>query len=297
MANFIFEDLKNTFRQKNNGLVQLIVVNVVVFVLVNIFIAILLMAKANAFLPIDLLALPANFSKLLVRFWTPFTYMFLHEGFFHILFNMIWLYWLGKIQKEYLGDRSVISTYILGGLAGGLLFIPLYNLFHLIAPGTVNINAPLLGASAGVMAVVFASATLLPNFTIRLFLIGNVRLKYLALGALVLTSIIDFSSNTGGKIAHLGGAIYGYLYIKNLQKGNDWSKIFYGLLDNITGYFYKKKKMRVAYKRPKSDTKHNADMARRQEKIDTILDKISKSGYESLTKEEKDFLFRASNKK
>lgn len=320
MSSFIIDDLKNAFRRKDNGVIQIIVTNVIVFLIINIVSAFIQFSN----IPQDVMyirmykflswfSLPAAPYNIITRFWTIITYMFSHEGFFHILFNMLWFYWFGKILTGYLGNKRMISTYILGGICGGLFFIVIYNLMNFFNPGIYQFQTTfmlgnedastiLLGASASVMAIVFAVATLLPDNSIRLLFIGNIKFKYLALGALVLTTILDFSDNTGGKIAHLGGAFYGWLYIKQYRKGRDFSKGFNRFMDSLFSFFMPAKKIRVEYKsrqkhsRPVSDKEYNAQKAREQAEIDNILDKIAKSGYDSLTKEEKDRLFRMSNR-
>lgn len=296
MANSIFEDLRQVFRGKDNMIAKIILVNVIVFVLFNVVDS--LIFKITYFF-----ALPGDFIAYITKFWTIISYMFLHGGLFHILFNMLWLYWIGKILVEYLGERRMVTVYFLGGIVGGGLFIVAHNILGLFG-NEAFIGKYLIGASAGVMAVVFATSTLLPEYTIRLLLLGPVKMRYLAIGALVLTSILDFSVNTGGKIAHIGGAFFGYFFIKQLKNGADMSKNFYKIIDGISGIFSSKPKMRVY--RNKETVKTNVagkkaqnrtatiTEVERQKITDDILDKISKSGYDSLSKEEKDFLFSVS---
>jgi membrane associated rhomboid family serine protease len=283
MANFIIEDVKNIFKGKDTILSQIIVLNVAVFIVFNII---------ENFYPIKFwFMLPGNLLGLITKPHTIVTYMFLHASFFHILFNMLWLYYMGQILIEYLGTKKFSAAYFLGGIAGGLAFV----LFSNIVSGINGLGSlGLVGASGAVMAVVFAVATLLPEFTFRLFLIGNVKMKYVAAGALILTSVLDFSVNTGGKIAHFGGALFGFVYIKYLQKGNDLGEPFYKVV-NFFKYLFssKPKKMKVTHRN--SNPKHSAAAPKaKQEVIDRILDKISKSGYDSLTKEEKEILFKMS---
>ncbi|WP_069660193.1 rhomboid family intramembrane serine protease [Arcticibacter eurypsychrophilus] len=228
----------------------------------------------------EYMSLPAYLPELMYKFWTPLTYMFGHAGFFHFLFNMLWLYWIGQIFEDFLSGRQFTFAYLSGGLAGALLYILFYNIF----PAFSNVLpvATLIGASASVMAVVVATATLLPNFSIRLLLFGDVKLKYLVLVFIIIDIIGIAELNAGGSIAHLGGALMGFIFIKQLQSGNDWSRIF-----------AKKKKLKVAAKN--YNPKVPAGFPD-QDIIDTILDKISKSGYDSLSRKEKEELFKASNK-
>lgn len=231
----------------------------------------------------DYLALPSYLPKLLTRFWTPISYMFMHAGIFHILFNMLWLYWMGQIFEEYLGKKRIIGLYLLGGLAGALFFIISYNVFPLFtATGVVN-ESTIVGASASVMAIVIATATLLPDYSIGLMFIGPVKLKWIAVFFVVIDFLGVAGPNAGGEIAHLGGALLGFIYIKQLQRGNDW-------VTGINKIFTPGPKLKVVSK----NSNKNSNTLPRQEEIDRILDKISNSGYDNLTKQEKEILFRAS---
>jgi membrane associated rhomboid family serine protease len=245
---------------------------------------------------VDLLALPAHPGVLLSKPWTLLTYMFLHIEFFHILFNMLWLYWFGRIFLEFLNSRQLLATYIFGGLAGGLLFVVFYNIFPVFA-SSVNL-ATALGASAAVMAIVTAISFYVPNYSIYLFLLGKVKIIYIAIALFVIDFFMIRSSNAGGHIAHIGGALYGFLYVLVLRKGIDFSRIFSNLKFRKTG----RTKQHINlngdlndHGRPMTDEEYNIRKIQHQEKIDHILDKIAKSGYESLSKEEKEFLFKSSN--
>lgn len=227
------------------------------------------------------LSMPAHLPLLLYKFFTPLTYMFTHENLFHILFNMIWLYLMGRIFEDFLSSKQFTFTYLAGGLAGAVFYILAYNTFP--AFETSLQNSVILGASAAVSAIVFATATLVPDYSIRLLFLGDVKLKYLALAFAALDFISIGLNNPGGSIAHLGGALLGFIYIKQLRAGNDWSKIF-----------KKRSKLKVVRNSEKKSARGNA--LPDQDLIDQILDKISKSGYESLTKQEKEQLFKASDK-
>jgi membrane associated rhomboid family serine protease len=278
------KDFKNTLSGKNNELLQLIVINVIVFILANVGIAFINWSGSSPLELLQWLAIPADIQVFGKHFWTLITYMFVHTDLWHIFFNMLWLYWIGSIFMEYLGGKRLLATYITGGLFGGLFFIT-----SSFIPGFYN-NTYLLGASAGVMAVVISTAVLLPEYSVHLMFIGMVKLKYLALASFVLTTIIDLSQNTGGKIAHMGGALWGYIYMVQYKKGNDMSRW-------ITVLFSKKNRMKVVHKKKVSDEDYNLSKAALQRRVDEILDKISRSGYASLSKEEKDILFKISNKK
>ena len=249
---------------------------------------------------IDILALPASLDGLIVRPWTLITYMFFHLNFFHILFNMLWLYWFGRIFLQFLGTRQLLATYIFGGLAGGALFIFFYNVFPVFREALPAAQA--LGASASVMAVVTAISFYVPSYTIHLLFIGRVKILYIAIILFILDFFMIRSNNAGGHIAHIGGAIYGFIFATSMLKGRDFSRLLDSLnLKGLRKFFYKKKEAPTTERdfesRPYSDDEYNYQKVKQQDKIDNILDKISKSGYDSLTKEEKEFLFRSSNRK
>ena len=277
---------------------KLLVVNVAVFALINIVNAVfgLFLSSLDQHVNVtSWLAVPASLGQLATRPWTLFTYMFLHEGFMHILFNMLWLYWMGIIFLEYLGPQKLFSTYVLGGIAGALLYILSFNVFPLFRP--VLNESFALGASAAVLAITVGIATLLPNYSIRLLLIGNVPLKYIAGFTLLLDLIQISGTNAGGHIAHLGGAMFGFVYIRQLQKGKDLAEGFNKIIDKLKSWFggnntsFRRTSRKA---RAVSDEDYIQDKKSRQEQIDRILDKISKSGYGSLTQKEKDILFRSS---
>ena len=284
------DDLKNVFARSGNGLMRIILINVIVFLLINVVGEVIRFSGGGQSL-VYWLALPGNVVLALTHVWTFITYMFLHEGLMHILFNMLWLYWLGKIFVEYVGSKRLVAVYLLGGLCGGVLFTIVSLIFPLYFYNTF-----LLGASAGVMAVVIAIAILLPDYTIQLMFLGGVPLKYLALASFILTSILDISQNTGGKISHIGGALFGVVFMLQYKGGRDITKPVVAFLDWITSLFSGRSKIKVSYRRTTPDDEYNASQKAKQAKVDAILDKISKAGYESLTKEEKDFLFKASGK-
>ncbi|MBI3501145.1 MAG: rhomboid family intramembrane serine protease [Bacteroidetes bacterium] len=281
-------DLRGVFTRSGSGLMRIIVINAIVFIVVNI-VDELLRFSGQGFSLVYWLALPGEISTALTHAWALITYMFLHKDFFHILFNMLWLYWLGKIFVEYVGSKRLVAVYLLGGISGGILYLLSSLVFPLYFQNTF-----LLGASAGVMAVVIAIAILLPDYVIHLLFFGGVRLKYLALISFVLTSLLDISQNTGGKIAHIGGALFGMIFMLQYKNGKDITKPFTNLLDWIASP--KRPKIKVSYRRKVSDDDFNSNQRLKQQKIDQILDKISKSGYDALTKEEKDFLFKASGR-
>lgn len=301
-GNSFLNDLRNNFTRQADSLNQLIIVNVLVFVLLSLIAVVfaLFALRTGWYAEISRwLAVPAYLPRLLQKPWSPLTYMFVHSGFFHILFNMLWLYWMGRIFQEYLGNKKLVALYFLGGFAGAFTYMLAFNVFPLFARALPTADA--VGASASVLAIVVGTATLLPDYTIRLFLFGNVPLKYLALVMVVLDLLGLAGTNAGGHFAHLGGAIFGFVYIKQLRAGNDLGAWFNRLADWLVTLLRprgKKSRLRVSYKREGSQAKAPASPASSnrvpQEVIDRILDKIAQSGYDGLSKEEKEQLFKAS---
>jgi len=282
-----------TFFKTNDALIGFITVNVAVFVLYHIVHLFYMLFAALHQFPLDQwLAVPADPDILMKRPWTLFTYMFFHQGLLHLLFNMLWLYWFGKIFRLYFSGWQLANVYILGGLTGALFYVLSYNVFPVFS---VDKNyAILLGASAGVVAVVLAISCYVPKYTLNLLIFGRVRLITIALITIVIDVVsISASDNAGGHISHLGGALLGYLFAINIQKGKDITAWFGRLCAWIGSFFKPKPKLKVAYKRPPSDDReYNRQRNENQQEIDRILDKISKGGYDSLTKAEKETLFK-----
>lgn len=275
----------------SDTLQRLLILNVAVFLVIRIVNAIsgLFLHPLLNFDDVStFFAIPANLSKLISKPWTVLTYMFFHWDVMHIFFNMLWLYWMGKIFQEYLGNKKLLNTYLAGGFIGALFFIAAYNLFPLFSNSLHGAFA--LGASASVLAITVATATLLPEYPIQLLFFGVVRLKWIAVITILLDLINISGDNAGGHIAHLGGAFYGFIYIRSLQKGTDLTAWLTRLFDRLSP----SKKMKVAHRQKKYDEDFNITKKAKQEQMDDILDKISKSGYGSLTQEEKNFLFKMS---
>jgi membrane associated rhomboid family serine protease len=292
----IWDDIKSTFRNGSN-LTRLIYINIAVFVLFTIaaVIAFLLNNQEISDKALDIFSVPASLNDLLLRPWTLITYMFTHKDIWHILFNMLWLYSFGRIFLEYLDGRKLVAVYLLGGLSGAFVYILSFNVFPVFT-GVVA-DSVAIGASASVMAIVIAISAYVPDYTIQLFLFGRIKIKYLALAIFVLTSIMDFSVNSGGKLAHIGGAFFGYFYTMNLRHGRDMGKGFNKILDFFVTIFKPRKKLKVTYKKVATEYEYNKIKVEHQKLINNILDKISKGGYDSLTKEEKETLFKESQKK
>jgi membrane associated rhomboid family serine protease len=292
----IWDDIKLTFRNGSN-LTRLIYINIAVFVAFTIVavIAFLLSNQELSDKILDIFSVPASLDALLLRPWTLITYMFTHKDIWHILFNMLWLYSFGRIFLEYLDGRKLVAVYLLGGLSGAFVYILSFNVFPAFT-GVVA-DSVAIGASASVMAIVIAISAYVPDYTIQLFLFGRIKIKYLALAIFVLTSIMDFSVNSGGKLAHIGGAFFGYFYTINLRRGRDMGKGFNNILDFFVTLFKPRKKLKVTHKKVATEYEYNKIKTEHQKLINNILDKISKGGYDSLTKEEKETLFKESQKK
>lgn len=281
----IVNELKYKMLHSGSRLYLFIGINILVFLIINLLAVFQFLFTGSTgyadWLQLNL-SVPAYLPMLAAKFWTVVTYMFSHRSLFHILLNLIWLYWMGRIFEDFLNKRQFTFTYLAGGLAGAALYVLAYNIFPVFSGAIPHSVA--IGASASVMAVVVATATLLPDYTIMLLLFGSVRLKYLAIAFVIIDFLSIAGTNAGGSIAHIGGGILGYLYIKQLRRGRDWSKIF------------TRKRTRLRPLRNETVPKRNISDLPDQEVIDSILDKISKSGYDSLSKTEKEQLFKASKK-
>ena len=280
---------------------KLIAVNVIVFLFFGILNTVFSLFEIPGFADFyDWFVLPSDPAEFILKPWTIITYSFLHGGIFHLASNMLILYFSGIYFLNFFSPKRLLNYYFLGVIIGGLVFMLSYNLFPAFAGG----KSYLVGASAGVMAVLIGVATQAPNMYVRLLIFGNLKFWWIA-AALVAIDIIQIPmGNAGGHLAHLGGAGLGYLYTTQLHKGNDIGAWWESLMDGIANLFKKKEKkanMKTVHRTSKKRTtgttssSRNSSMSKseKQQKIDSILDKISKSGYESLTKAEKDFLFQA----
>ncbi len=291
----ILGDIKRTFKE-GSALTRLIYINIGVFLLLKIA-GVFFYLAGQPFSFIEYLAVPSNTTELLYRPWTIFTYMFLHEGFLHLLFNVLGLYWFGMLFLYHFEGEKLLGVYLLGGLAGALLYVLAYNIF----PAFESANGLLLGASASIFAVLVAIAFYDPNREIHLFFIGRFPLKYVAMFYVLLSVIGISASNPGGNIAHLGGAFWGWFYIFQLRRGKDWGAGMVNFINEVAALPGKaskrKSRMKVTYKQPpRDDHKYARQQHQKQEDVNRILDKIGKSGYDSLTKEEKELLFKQGKK-
>lgn len=293
----IIADLKETFR-RGNIFIQLIYINVGIFIigtLVNVFLQLFNFNIRDIF---SIFSLPALFIDFIHQPWSLFTYMFMHAGILHILFNMLWLYWFGSLFLYFFSAKHLRGLYVLGGICGGLLYMVAYNSSQVA-------GSTLVGASASVLAIVAATAYREPNYRVQLFLFGAIRLKYLALIVIGIDVLSITSSNAGGHIAHLGGALAGLWFAASLSKGVDLTSWINRILDGFIFLFQKKTwkrkpKMKVHYGNSatgrEKDYDYNARKKAQSDEVDRILEKLKKSGYDSLTTEEKKSLFDASKR-
>ena len=284
------EGLKHFFLQRT-ALSRLMLINVAIW-LVCLFISVFtwLFNVSDISFVTKLFAVPSDIATLAEKPWTIFTYMFLQEQFWHLFFNMLMLYYGGKIFLQYFSQKQLLLTYIIGGLVGALFFVLAFNAFPVFE--SMKGHAVALGSSASVLSILIAAATYRPDYTLNLFLLGQVRMKWVALVFVVVDFLSITKGNSGGHIAHLGGALWGFLYAFMVK--NDF---------DIYNVLKKKAKIRVKtvnsenyHQRPKTDEKYNAERAQEQKEIDRILDKIAKNGYSSLDEKEKEYLFRQSKK-
>lgn len=274
MSTFI-ERLKYNF-QKQGVLTQIIIINVAIFLVIN------LVGNLSHLYLTPYVALPIGGYEFIFKFWTLFTYMFTHESLGHIFWNMFLFYFTSQIFFTLFGQKKLLYVYVMSGISGGALVL----ILGLILPEAFG-HSILLGASAAVMGVAAVMAIYAPNYTVYIWGIIEMRYKFFFLLIFGVSTIIDLSSNTGGKISHIGGALFGLLYGYQLKKGFD--------LFDFAFLKRKKNKLKVVSYNPKKAA--DIKVQNKEKTMNTLLDKISKSGYDSLTKSEKDLLFKLSQKK
>lgn len=285
---------------RGTSLMRLIYINVGMFVLIKVVTLFLILFKIDTTLITTYLELPSNLTTLIYQPWSAITYMFLHTDVMHIFFNMISLYWFGRIALERLSQKQLVGLYILGGLAGAAMYVLSYNLFPYFSVAVHN--SYLLGASGAVVAICVAAATLQPNYPIRLMFIGEVKLIWVAIGMVAISVFGITGNNAGGEFAHIGGAIWGYFYSKAWMKGKDYSQLVTSVINWFTNTFKRTPKIKVKQggkqtaSRVKTDAEYNREKRANEAAIDAILDKIKQRGYESLTADEKRELFDRSKK-
>ncbi len=277
---------------KNGGMyIKILAINVAVFVIINLTSLILFLLNTNQGLNyefINLLAAPSSFTSLIGKPWTILTYMFTHKDFFHLLLNSLMFVFAGKLFEETLGSFKLLVNYIAGGLLGVIIFVIAYQIFP--AFNAVADSSIIIGASASILAILVIVTVYYPNMFINLLLIGQVKLKYVTIVFCIIDLLSIDKSNPGGHLSHIGGALWGYIYATQLQGGRDllaWLKSF----DTLT---FKKSNLKVVSRNFKSNTSIPVTQQSKQKQMDELLDKISKKGYDSLTKEEKNILYKLS---
>lgn len=296
------DDIKRSYTQ-GSMLLKLIFINIGVFVVLHVLaLGSLLMNAGDGIL--QWVELPSDLGMLLHRPWTLITYMFAHYGFLHILFNMLWLYWLGRIFMEYFSPKQLTGVYLLGGLGGALLFLIAYNTLPYFR--ALPEQAFLKGASASVIAIVVATAVYAPDYRIGLLFLGEVPLKWVALVTVAIAVLGLDAGNVGGNIAHIGGAIVGAWFGLRIKRGRDITRPLNTAIDSVVGLFNGRSWKLPKFEK-KAGAKHNQQQAQQrpnrpadevsEDELDKILGKIKVAGYDALTDEEKDKLFKASRRR
>ena len=295
------DEIKRTYSQ-GSMLLRLIFINIGVFVLLHVVAISAMLFNAGGDL-LQWVELPSNLKMLLSRPWTLVTYMFSHYGLMHILFNMLWLYWLGRIFMEFFSPKQLTGVYLLGGLGGAMLYLLAYNLL----PYFAGHNAFLIGASASVIAIVVATAVYVPDYKIGLLFIGEVALKWVAIVTVGIAVIGLEGGNFGGNIAHIGGALVGAWFALRIKQGRDITRPLNACIDAVVGLFNGRSFKLPEFKRPKGKSQedapsrstgaHRPDDLVSEEELDIILGKIKVAGYDALTDAEKDKLFKASRRR
>ena len=290
-------DLKLFFKQKN-ALQILLYVNVAVFLFIKFLELVLVLFRLDSQWLLSYVMLPSALSVLLHKPWTLLTYMFMHANFLHLFFNMLCLLWFGRLFLNYFTQKQLTGLYLLGGVGAGLTYILAYNVFPYFSDRVDS--SVLAGASGSLMAVVLAVAMYIPNYEVNLFLIGRLKLKWIAAMMVLFSMFSITSANAGGEFAHIGGALVGVIYIWLLKKGKDIAQPFNRVIDAIANVFKRKPKMKFRKQKhtyqPKSDAEYNQQRERNMRELDEILDKVKNSGYSSLSEDEKRRLFDRSQK-
>ncbi|WP_152286420.1 rhomboid family intramembrane serine protease [Flavicella marina] len=263
---------------------KLIYLNVVAYLFTFLFNSLGFLFQSQSNIIMDWFAMPSNIDAFILKPWTILTYGFLHGGFFHILTNLIVLYYIGNLFIDYFTQKQLLSFYLFGTVFGGLLYLVSYEFL----PAFQNTNATLVGASSAVMAIFMGIATYIPSYELNFRFIGFVKLWKVAAFFIGLDLIQIPSGNAGGHLAHLGGALFGFIYMSQLRKGS----MDFTIKNPFADFFSNKRTLKTVYKSRKKTQKKSKNYQSNQQKIDAILDKISKSGYDSLSKEEKNLLFK-----
>ena len=274
----LFNKISNEFKLSSN-LNKIIYLNIIFFVIIKVCSSIFFLFEINTNEFFNKLYLPAEINLIKLQPWSIFSFMFIHLNFVHLIFNMLWLYFIGNIFLQWLNEKQLIYIYILGGISGGLFFVLSYNYLPLLQKNIENTLA--LGASASIFAIMMAITIYKPDHKIQIPLIQKIKLKNITVFLTIYYIVSLSGGNTGGYLAHIGGGIFSFIYIKQLDK----SKIFKSIFKNNS-----------KFKEKDSDYIYNQKQSKKIKEIDIILEKISKSGYKSLNKKEKEILFKSSKK-
>ena len=295
------DEIKRSYTQ-GSMLLKLIFINIAVFVLLHIVVLVAMLFNVDGNALLSWVELPSNLSQLIRRPWTLLTYMFSHYGLLHILFNMLWFYWLGRIFMEFFSPKQLTGLYLLGGWGGAVLYLLAYNLL----PYFAGHNGLLLGASASVIAIVVATAVYAPDYKIGLLFIGEVSIKWIAIVTVAIDLLGMDAGNIGGSIAHIGGALVGLWFALRIKRGRDITRPLNACIDTVVGLFNGRSIKMPDFKRDRQQSgkeKKERQRANRpadtvsEDELDTILKKIKVAGYDALTDEEKDKLFKASRRR
>ena len=298
----IIDDIKFAYR-RGSMLMRFIFINIAVCVILHLATLVAWMITGDQAAVLQWVELPSDLSLLIRRPWTLVTYMFSHYALLHILFNMLWLYWLGRIFMEYFSPKQLTGVYLLGGWGGALLFLLAYNLIPSLAGNSVF----LIGASASVLAVIVATAVYAPDYKIGLLFLGEVAIKWVAIVTVAIYLIGMETGNIGGNIAHIGGALVGAWFALRIKRGRDITRPLNAVLDAVVGIFNGRSFSWPAARRgnkakPQQETTQQRQQPSRfdtvsEEELDRVLKKIKDAGYDALTDAERDMLFKASRRR
>ena len=298
----IIDDIKFAYR-RGSMLMRFIFINIAVCVILHLATLVAWMITGDQAAVLQWVELPSDLSLLIRRPWTLVTYMFSHYALLHILFNMLWLYWLGRIFMEYFSPKQLTGVYLLGGWGGALLFLLAYNLMPSLAGNSVF----LIGASASVLAVIVATAVYAPDYKIGLLFLGEVAIKWVAIVTVAIYLIGMETGNIGGNIAHIGGALVGAWFALRIKRGRDITRPLNAVLDAVVGIFNGRSfswpaARRSSKARPQQETTQQRQQPSRfdtvsEEELDRVLKKIKDAGYDALTDAERDMLFKASRRR
>lgn len=297
----IIDDLRRHYRQ-GGMLLRIVYINIAIFLLLHLVGLVMWMTgtQEQNFL-LTWLAMPSSFKELMWKPWTVFTYCFTHENLWHILFNLLWLYGIGRIFMEFFSPKQLSALYLLGGIAGALIYLVAYN----VLPPLLGTQGLLIGASASVMAIVVAVGLYAPNYKIGILFLGQISLKWIALVMVVLSVMSIQGDNPGGNIAHLGGALIGLWFATAIRKGHDITRWLNKLLDGMASFKIRmpaRRKSKPQVGQPVGGTAYRGnttsnDDTPTEEELDRVLAKLKRSGYSALTDKERDILFKASRKR